>query len=167
MRIISGPGTTTAPVNAALAALPTGVGVISALFGTYTVNGGVVTENSPLVDVPYRSETAVGSGVFVAFRRINLGPNADVSTGILTGSKIIDFGQKMVNAQAQDSILNQTNQADTTSLRDLLQERHSNTTGVNIDEELSTLIVVQTAYAAAARAVTAASEMFDELLNVI
>ena len=38
---------------------------------------------------------------------------------------------------------------------------------VNIDEELSMLIVIQTAYAAAARAVTAADEMFTELLNAI
>jgi flagellar hook-associated protein 1 FlgK len=40
-----------------------------------------------------------------------------------------------------------------------------NERGVNVDEELSMLIVVQTAYAAAARAVSAADEMFDELLN--
>ena len=39
-----------------------------------------------------------------------------------------------------------------------------NDIGVNIDEEMANLIVVQNAYAAAARAVTAASEMFDELL---
>jgi flagellar hook-associated protein 1 FlgK len=56
---------------------------------------------------------------------------------------------------------------DSATLRDLLEERFMNETGVNIDEELSTLIVVQTAYAAAARAVTTASEMFDELLNSI
>lgn len=167
LRIVSGPGTTAGAVNAAIAALPTGVGVVSAIFGSYSVSGGVVTQNSPITDVNYASETFVGSGVFVPFRRDYLGPGVNESTGILTGGKIIDFGQKMINAQAQDMIVNQTAQSDASSLRDLLQERHLNETGVNIDEELSTLIVIQTAYAAAARAVTAADEMFQELLNSI
>lgn len=167
IKIISGPGTTTGAVNASLAALPTGVGIVSALFGSYSVSGITVTENSPVTDVAYGSETFLGSGVFVSFRRDFLGPSADQRTGIITGGKIIDFGQKMVNAQAQDSIVNATQQKDAASLRDLLQERHLNETGVNIDEELSTLIVIQTAYAAAARAVTAADEMFAELLNAI
>lgn len=167
LHIISGPGTTTGATNPALAALPTGVGVVSAIFGTYTVNAGVVTENAPMTDIPYRSETYLGSGVFVSYRRDYLGPGADQKTDILTAGKITDFGQKMVNQQAQDIIVNQTAQADATSLRDLLQERHTNETGVNIDEELSTLIVIQTAYAAAARAVSAADDMFQELLNSI
>lgn len=167
LHIISGPGKTSGAINPALAALPSGVGIASALFGSYSVSGTTVTETSPVVDVPYRSETYAGSGVYVSFRRDYLGASADQSTGILTGGKIIDFGQKMVNAQAQDIIVNQTAQSDATSLRDLLSERFLNETGVNIDEELSTLIVIQTAYAAAARAVTAADDMFQELLNSI
>ena len=165
IRIISGPGRTAGAVNPALAALPTGVSVVSAVFGRYSVSAGVVSERSPVENIPYRSETALGSGVFVPFRRDNLGPNADISSGILTGLNIVDFGQKMVNAQAQDVILNKSREADETTLKDLLNERFLNESGVNIDEELSTLIVIQTAYAAAARAVSAADEMFTELLN--
>ncbi len=167
IRIVSGPGRTTGAVNPALAALPASVGVVSALFGSYSVTGPTVTELSPIESVEYSSETALGSGVFVSFRRNFLGPDANVSTQILTGGSIIDFGQKMVNAQAQDIILNQNNQSDATTLRDLIQQRFLSETGVNIDEELSTLIVVQTAYAAAARAVTAADDMFQDLLNAI
>lgn len=165
MRIVAGPGKTAGSTNPVLAALPQGVSIVGALFGSYTVSGGNVTESSPIDNVPYQSETSFGSGVFVAFRRDYLGPGADVSSGILTGQNIVDFGQKMINAQAQDVILNQSTIDDETSMRDLLQERFSNETGVNIDEELSMLIVVQTAYAAAARAVSAANDLFDELLN--
>lgn len=167
IRIVSGPGTTTGAVNPVIAALPSGVGVVSALFGSYSVSGTTVTQTNPVVNVPYESETFQGSGVYVAFRRDYLGASAGTSTQILTGNHIIDFAQKMVNAQAQDIILNDSQIADQTTLRDLLQERFLNETGVNIDEELSTLIVVQTAYSAAARAITAATEMFDELLNSI
>lgn len=167
IKIISGPGKTTGAVNPALAALPSGVSVVGALFGRYSVSGPTVTETSPVTNVYYQSETEVGSGVFVNFRRDLLGPGADVSTQILTGNNVVDFAQKMVNAQAQDVVLNNSQIGDETSLRDLLQERFLSETGVNIDEELSTLITVQTAYAAAARAVTAASDMFDDLLNAI
>jgi flagellar hook-associated protein 1 FlgK len=165
IRIVAGPGVTAGAVNPALAALPSGVNISGALFGSYTVAGPTVTVSSPVTNVAYSSETSVGSNVFVSFRRNNLGPGADVATGILTGQTIIDFGQKMINAQAQDVILNETLLADQETLRGLLEERFLNETGVNIDEELSTLIVIQTAYAAAARAVSAADEMFTELLN--
>jgi flagellar hook-associated protein 1 FlgK len=165
MRIVAGPGRTTGAINPALAALPSGVNISGALFGSYSVSGPTVTEVSPVTNVVYSSETSVGSNVFVSFRRNNLGPGADISTGILTGQTIVDFGQKMINAQAQDVILNETLKTDQDTLRGLLEERFLNESGVNIDEELSTLIVIQTAYAAAARAVSAADEMFTELLN--
>jgi flagellar hook-associated protein 1 FlgK len=167
IRLVSGPGTTTGAVNPVLAALPAGVNVVSALFGSYTVSGTTVTNTSPVADVAYRSETYVGSGVYTGFRRNFLGPEANVSTDILTGTSITDYSQKMINAQMQDIIQNSTMADDETSLRDLLQERLLNESGVNIDEELSNLIVIQTAYAAAARAVTAADEMFTDLLNAI
>jgi len=167
LRLVAGPGTTNGAVNPALAALPAGVGILSALFGSYSVSGLTVSETSPVENVEYASETFLGSGVFVPFRRDHLGPAANVSTSILTGSGIIDFSQKMVNAQAQDSILNQSQREDAVSLHDLLQQRLLGESGVNIDEELSMLIIIQTAYAAAARAVSAADEMFQDLLNAV
>ncbi len=167
IRIVAGSGQTTGAANPIIAALPQSINMVSAIFGSYSVTGATVSQTSPVTNVAYQSETAVGSGIFVSFRQNNIGAAANTSTQILTGNSIIDFSQKMVNAQAQDVILNQSQSADSTTLRDLLQERFLNETGVNIDEELSMLIVVQTAYAAAARAVTAADEMFSELLNAI
>ncbi len=167
LRLVAGPGTTNGAVNPALAALPAGVGILSALFGSYSVAGPTVSETSPVENVEYASETYLGSGVFVPFRRNYLGPEANINTNILTGNGIIDFSQKMVNAQAQDSIVNASQREDSVSLRDLLQQRLLGESGVNIDEELSMLIIVQTAYAAAARAVSAADEMFQDLLNAV
>jgi len=167
IRIVSGPGKTTGAVNPVLAALPAGVSVVGAIFGSYNVSGTTVTEASPVQNVFYGSETKAGSGVYVPFRDSYLGPDASTKTNILTGVNLVDFATKLVNSQAQDINMNTSQQADATSLRDLLQQQYSNQSGVNIDEELSNLIVIQTAYAASARAVTAASDMFDELLNAI
>ncbi|PZO88412.1 MAG: flagellar hook-associated protein FlgK [Micavibrio aeruginosavorus] len=165
MKIVSGPAMTNSPVNGALAALPGPVSIVAALFGSFAVSGGAVTESSPIRSIEYQSETFAGSGEYVSYRKDYLGAGASVKTQILTGSSVVDFAQKVINYHAQDIISNNAKAADETSLRDLLQERFTNDTGVNIDEELSTLIVIQTAYSAAARAITAADEMFDELLG--
>ncbi len=167
IKIISGPGTTTGAVNPALAALPAGVNVVSALLGSYTVNGTTVTQTSPITNVKYGSEVTAGSGVYTAFRTQYLGAGANTKTGVLTGQNLIDFSQKVIASQSSDINLNASKIEDEQTLQDLLQTRLSDESQVNIDEELSNLIVIQTAYAAAARAVTAADDMFQELLNSI
>src|SRR5690606_10097842 len=118
-------------------------------------------------NIEYGSETRAGSGVFLPYRTQYLGQSTQSGSGILTATSIVDFGQKIINKQTQDLVTTQSSQGDETTLRDLLQRRLLDESGVNIDEEMSHLIVVQTAYAAAARAVTAADEMFRELMNSI
>lgn len=167
MRIISGPFDTNGSINPVLGALPGSVGIVSAIFGSFTVAGPVITENNPITDVAYRSEITLGSGTYTPFRNRYLGPGADIDTNILAPTTIIDFGQKVVNKQTQDLVLTEARQEDEETLRDLLQRKFLDESGVNIDEELSNLVVIQTAYAAAARAVTAANELFDELLNAV
>lgn len=48
-----------------------------------------------------------------------------------------------------------------------IDARLQDQSGVNLDEELANLTVLQNSYAAAARVVTVAGELFDELVNVI
>ena len=138
-----------------------GDNIIEALFGS----------SAPIEDVVYQSETSqtlgVGSGTFVNFRSNNLGPGADINTGIASSASLIDFAQKMVTLQSQDLNFNDTLKSDEEALRDILSTRLLNESAVNIDEELSQLILVQTAYAAAARTVTAVDELFEELLNAV
>jgi flagellar hook-associated protein 1 FlgK len=167
MRIIAGPFETNGAINPALAALPDSVGIVSALFGSYTVVGTTVAERTPITEVTYASEVSNASGTYSTFRNSFLGPGANISTDILTGLNLLDYSQKAVNAQTQDLIMKQNKIADEGALRDLLQRQFLDKSGVNIDEELSNLIVIQTAYAAAARAVSAADEMFQELLNAV
>lgn len=147
-----------------------GVNIVSALFGTYTA-GPPIGNNSAVADSLYQSETftnnGVGSGVFVPFRTANLGPGFNIETGMEGASKLIDFAQKMVNSHAQQLIQIENRQADDESLRDILQTQLDSESGVNIDEELSNLIIYQTAFAASARVVTAVDELFQELLNAV
>lgn len=56
--------------------------------------------------------------------------------------------------------------SDENTLRLLLEQQLLNESGVNIDEELGHLIVVQTAYSASARVINVVNEIFDELLSL-
>ncbi|MEG8027493.1 flagellar basal body rod C-terminal domain-containing protein [Sphingomonas aerolata] len=51
--------------------------------------------------------------------------------------------------------------------RDDAINRRDSVSGVNIDEELGQMVVLQNSYAAAARVMTTASEMYDTLLGMI
>lgn len=53
-----------------------------------------------------------------------------------------------------------------TFLHDTLQSKTRAESGVNLDEEMAYMIILESAYAASARVITTTSELFDELLNI-
>lgn len=126
-----------------------GATIMQAIFGV----------NNPITNVLYSTTNN--------FRYSNLGPNASLNTGIISATSLIDYSQKMVNQQTEEILLATARRNDEKSFRDLLETEYMDKSTVNIDEELSHLIVVQTAYAAAARMVSAIDEMFGELLNAV
>lgn len=129
--------------------VPAGATMITALFGN----------NSPVANVRYDATSA--------FRYTNLGPNAALNTGIISSTTLIDFSQKMINQHAEEVLSAEARRNDEKAFRDLLQTEHMEKSTVNIDEELSHLILVQNAYAAAARMVSAIDEMFTELMDAV
>ncbi len=145
-----------------------GVNIAQSLFGTYEViAAGVIENQSPIIDVLYQSETEAGSGSFVSFRSELLGPSAAVKTEIGSSLTLNDYAQKIVNEIAQELALINSRHEDAKSLKGLLQQQLLNESGVNIDEELGHLIVVQTAYSASARVLNVVNETFKELLSII
>ncbi len=58
-------------------------------------------------------------------------------------------------------------EADAIALELELSQRQSEVSGVNLDEELSNLVVFQNAYNASARILSSVQELFDELLSVV
>ncbi len=110
----------------------------------------------PIIDIPHQS-----------FRENNLGPNASISTRIIGADNLVTFAQKMISKQTETAILTETRLADERTFRDILQRQLLDESGVNIEEELSNMIIVQTAFSAAARVVQASDEMLQELVNII
>jgi flagellar hook-associated protein 1 FlgK len=143
IKIIGGPFTATGAGANGTAA---GTSLVQALFGNAAP---VVNVNHP----PFRSS--------------QLGQGVDISTGIINSTSLIDFTQKMVNRQTEQYNLAAARQGDAQTFRDLLQERLSDQSSVNIEEELANMIVMQTAFSAAARVITAIDEQFQELLRSV
>ena len=62
--------------------------IVAALFGSDT----------PVASVPYSSANAIGPAT--PFRTNNLGPGANISTGVSSDGSLIDYSQQVINAQA-------------------------------------------------------------------
>lgn len=176
IKIIGGPfdtlgaGYGAPPATTVRALIDDGANIVSALFGTYTVSGGSIIDESPVNNVSYGSEingSLPAPIPTLSFRESLLGPNANISTGVVGSNSLIDYAQKMVNEHTQELILIGNRIEDEESLREALETQFLNDSAVNIDEELGNLIVVQTAYSASARVLTAVDELFQELLNAV
>ncbi len=163
IRITSGPFASSIAANGA----PDNVSIIGTLFGSFTGAGPTLQETSPISTVDYSFEITDGSGSFTNIRNSFLGPDASISTGIFSSNNILDFAQKIIDETSQDYLQAESAFENEDTLRGIIQRQFSDKSGVNIDEEMSNLIVIQTAYSAAARAITAADEMFQELINSI
>jgi len=172
LRIVSGPSQTSgAGANTVFGAgsVEDGLNVVSALFGTFSA-GPPVQDGSVVQNVLFGSET---NGSLVppiptsAFRTAFLGPNANISTGVIGASGLVDFAQKIINEQTQEKILIDARQEDEETLRSIIEQQLLNESGVNIDVELGNLIIAQNAYSASARVITAVDETFQELLRAV
>jgi len=154
MKILGGPFE--ADGTGIVGGIDEGIGIVEALFGSAV----------PVVNVLYASPTST-PGASVSFRSRELGPGANIDTGIISSVNLIDYAQKMVNRQSEEVNAIESRVRDETSFRDLLGRRLQDESGVNLDEELSQMIIIQTAYAAAARVVQAIGDQFDDLLNAV
>lgn len=113
----------------------------------------------------FGSSNPISGVAHPAFRTQNLGASVTQSTRITTATSLVDYAQKMISAQTEDINVVEAAQKDEQNFRDLLERQFLDDSGVNLDEELSQLIVIQTAYAASAKTISAIDDMFKTLLN--
>ncbi|MDB5491599.1 MAG: flgK [Micavibrio sp.] len=131
-----------------------------------TAGGILSTGGDNMVKVLFGSETPVVGVANAAFRINNLGPGAGITTGVVAnGSSIIDFAQKVISAVSQEASNTASKLSDESSYRDLISKQFTDNSGVNLDEELAQLIVIQTAYSASAKTISTLNEMFEKLLG--
>ncbi|HYD16962.1 MAG TPA: flagellar hook-associated protein FlgK [Patescibacteria group bacterium] len=102
-----------------------------------------------------------------AFRQSHLGPGGNLSLGLVANASVADFSRAVLTDQAQEAATATDMAAQEDSYLQTLTTRFSDESGVDLDEEVSALIRVQTAYAAAARMISASEQMLDDLMNAI
>lgn len=89
---------------------------------------------------------------------VDLGDAGALTVGRFAASTLGDAGSAASRATARTT--------ETAASRDDAINRRDSFSGVNIDEELGQMVVLQNSYSAAARMMTTASEMFDTLLAI-
>lgn len=153
-----------------LASLNTISGLTATLGGggelvlTPTTGGDITIQN--VVGQPLQSlGMSMTNVAHDPLRQYNLGPSGTLSTGVLANGTIEDYARNVVSAQSQDHNLTVSRLEKEESFYNTLDQRLNNQSGVDIDEELSNLIRIQTAYAASARMISATEELLDDLLN--
>jgi flagellar hook-associated protein 1 FlgK len=91
--------------------------------------------------------------------QVDLGKDGVTSTAAFTAQLLGSTGTSA--AQASSTL------ADATARRDDAVNRRDSFSGVNIDEELAQMVVLQNSYSASARVISTASQMYDTLLAMI
>lgn len=91
------------------------------------------------------------------------------SKGSLPASsqRLSEYAASVIQASATNAQNASDNYDFQKSLMSELQTRQGEVSGVNIDEELAGLIVIQNAYAASSRIVSTVNSMYDDLLNMV
>lgn len=102
-----------------------------------------------------------------SFATTGLGPAGNVSSSFVAPRSISDYATTMTTAQTADIASVGGRVTSETALRDILQTRFQDRVGVDVDQEMSHLIVLQNSYAANARMISAVQTMWDQTLDMV
>lgn len=92
---------------------------------------------------------------------------ASPDTGLPSTITLRDFGAEMVTAQASTRIRAENNFNAASSAAEVVMASRRNAEGVNIDDEMQQLMLIEQSYAANSRILTTVSEMIDTLIAAV
>lgn len=79
---------------------------------------------------------------------------------------LLDLGRAVVSYQGMEATTQMSLSEDQATRTALLEQRHNSMSGVNVDDELAELILLQSAYSASAKVVQTVDRLFDDLLSL-
>jgi flagellar hook-associated protein 1 FlgK len=144
------------------------------LAGRIVVNEALIGDPSRLVVYSLSPPTAAGDAqrpTFMFDRLVNAIRTFSPETGIGTAAgpfsgSLPAFLRQVLSDQGQAADSAQSLKAGQDVVLNSLQKRFSETSGVNIDEEMANLLMLQNAYAANARVLSTVKEMIDMLMKL-
>lgn len=101
------------------------------------------------------------------FRTTGLGDSGTLSSQLEGSATLEGYAASFIQFQASQKSNSDTDYEFQSTISENLLSTTSGISGVNLDEELSNMIVYQNAYSANARTISTLQEMFDSLLNIL
>ncbi len=102
-----------------------------------------------------------------AMNTTGLGAGGTLALPYVPGGTLASFAANLVSTQARAAGSASDALSSATALQSTLQSKLQGETGVSIDTELSNMVVLQNAYGANAKIITAAQSMWTTLLNAV
>ena len=93
--------------------------------------------------------------------------NASTGTGIPAEVTLRDFSAEMITSQAATRARAENDFNAAASAAEVVMSARRNSEGVNIDDEMQQLLLIEQSYAANSRVLTAVSEMIDTLIAAV
>lgn len=140
--------------------------------GRITVNSAIIADDTSLVI--YGAGVQIGDDTRPQALLARLSDSSRIysaqsgigSTTTPFNGSVDSFARRIVAVQAAQA-QNASDEASSQAMvSDALQQKYDSETGVNIDNEMSNLIIFQNAYAANARVISTVRELFDVLLSI-
>lgn len=91
----------------------------------------------------------------------------DAATRLGDGLTLARLGAEIISAQSSERTRAEKNYQAAASAAEVVRSARQNVEGVNIDEEMQKLIVIEQSYAANAKMLSAVADMFDTLLGAV
>lgn len=142
--------------------------------GRIAVDPDILADNSLLV--AYSTSPATGAGdparpleLLARFSQttFTFSPSAGIgSPGAPLSMSILNYGQRVINSQAQKTAVAEREQEAQAIVVSALNDRFQSESGVDIDQELAYLTQLENVYAANARVMTVIQELLDILVRI-
>jgi flagellar hook-associated protein 1 FlgK len=149
----------------------------SSLSQTIAVNQAIVDDSSRLSHGQFQLDPLKGTYFLAAGDNSVALQLSDLMTtqvpikaaGSLAAGNITfgTYAGTIVATSASQTAANQTVMQQQSDLKTSLEQKQSQVSGVNLDEEMSQLMIYQNSYAASAKVIAATKQMFDILNNLI
>lgn len=98
---------------------------------------------------------------------LNTPMGASVETGIPSFVTLQDFAAEMVSSQATERVRAENNFGAASSVAEVVNAARQNAEGVNIDDEMQRLLLIEQSFAANSRVLTTVTSMIDTLIAAV
>ncbi len=119
-----------------------------------------------VLDFTFGDSAAAGTP-WPAIRTTGLGPDGSLSSPFAAPARLADYAARLTAAQTGDRAAATMAKQQAEGLRDLLETRFAQASGVDVDAEMAAMIALQNAYAANARVLSTLQSMWDSLLAAV